>query len=289
MMFSPDIINGLFEFGGAAAILLSVRRVLQDKDVKGVSWWMIIFFAAWGFWNLFYYPHLDQWWSFLGGIALVLTNSIYLALLIFYSVEWSPGQDVLDRGYWKETYTGAKFFLMDPRADEIVFEDVAHSLAYQCRYTGHCLEWYSVAEHCCLLSDYVRNKLKLGPHAQYFMLMHDSSEAYTGDISRPMKYGIPGLKASIAHIERIVLEAFEVPYPEPRWLKELDARMIVDERAQNMVDSGNDWNHDKFEALGIKLKFWEPVKAKAEFIKRYRRLLKEMAAVDKENAYDQAA
>ncbi len=276
MELTPDVINGLFEFGGAAAITLSIRRVLKDKSVKGVSWIMLTFFAVWGLWNLFYYPHLDQWFSFWGGVALVVTNIIYVALLIYHGYEWEPGHDKLERGFWKETYTGAKFYLMDPRPEEVVFEDVAHSLAHQCRYTGHCLKWYSVAEHCCLLTDYVKEQGR-DCFDQYEMLMHDAPEYATGDISRPMKYGIPGLKASLEHIEVAVSAAFGTTYPEPNWLRKIDARMIRDERAQNMVDSGNDWNHDKLVPLGITLQYWGPTRAKKEFIKRYNSLRIQMS------------
>lgn len=81
---TPDIINGAFEFAGAAFIGLSVRRVLIDKAVAGISWVHVGFFAVWGLWNLFYYPHLDQWFSFAGGVALAAMNTWCVGLLIWY-------------------------------------------------------------------------------------------------------------------------------------------------------------------------------------------------------------
>ncbi len=81
----PDLINGSFELLGGVVILLSIRRVLKDKKVAGVSWPHVAFFAAWGFWNLFYYPHLGQWLSFAGGLLIVTTNTIWVALLIYYT------------------------------------------------------------------------------------------------------------------------------------------------------------------------------------------------------------
>lgn len=82
---TPDIVNGLFEFCGAAFIACSIRRVLIDRQVAGISWLTISFFAGWGLWNLFYYPHLDQWFSFAGGVALVAANAVYVALLLRFS------------------------------------------------------------------------------------------------------------------------------------------------------------------------------------------------------------
>ena len=86
----PDLTNGLFELLGAAAIMGHVVRVFKDKKVAGVSIWSTVFFAAWGFWNLYYYyyyyyPHLGQWASFAGGIAIVLGNCLWIAGLFYYS------------------------------------------------------------------------------------------------------------------------------------------------------------------------------------------------------------
>ena len=82
---TPDFINGAFEFLGGCFILLSVIRVLKDKQVKGVSWLHVSFFTVWGVWNLYFYPHLGQWWSFAGGLFIVLVNTLWVALLVYYS------------------------------------------------------------------------------------------------------------------------------------------------------------------------------------------------------------
>ena len=51
-----------------------------------MSWLHAGFFAAWGYWNLYYYyPSLDQWWSFWGGVGVVTMNTIWLGQLIYYS------------------------------------------------------------------------------------------------------------------------------------------------------------------------------------------------------------
>lgn len=81
---NPDIINGLFEALGGLFVFNHCRAVIRDKDVKGVSIISVIFFSAWGYWNLFYYPHLNQLWSFVGGIVIVSANTIWWILLIKY-------------------------------------------------------------------------------------------------------------------------------------------------------------------------------------------------------------
>lgn len=81
----PDLINGMFELFGAAFIILNIRQILRDKEVKGVYWPTMMFFMTWGYWNIFYYPSLGQWLSFAGGIAIAATNTVYVILLIHYS------------------------------------------------------------------------------------------------------------------------------------------------------------------------------------------------------------
>jgi len=80
-----DATNGLFELIGAIAIFGHVLRLWKDKAVAGVSITATIFFASWGFWNLYYYPHLEQWLSFTGGVAIVLGNCVWIAGMIYYS------------------------------------------------------------------------------------------------------------------------------------------------------------------------------------------------------------
>lgn len=79
-----DLINGCFEFLAGAFILDHCRAVLRDKKVAGVSLWSVAFFTAWGIWNIFYYPHLNQMISFIGGLFVVSANALWLMLLWRY-------------------------------------------------------------------------------------------------------------------------------------------------------------------------------------------------------------
>jgi len=81
---SPDFVNAVFEFGGSLFVVNNIRVVLKDRMVKGVSVVSVAFFAVWGIWNLFYYPYLQQWWSFYGGVAIVVTNIVWIHLMLYY-------------------------------------------------------------------------------------------------------------------------------------------------------------------------------------------------------------
>jgi hypothetical protein len=81
----PDLINGIFECSGGVFISMSIVKLYHDKAVRGVSWPHVAFFSSWGFWNLYFYPYLEQWLSFVGGAALVAANTIWLGQIVYYN------------------------------------------------------------------------------------------------------------------------------------------------------------------------------------------------------------
>lgn len=80
-----DFINGSFEMVGGLLSLLNVRTILRDKQVRGMALAPLAFFTAWGYWNGFFYPHLDQWFSFVGSVLVAGVNSVWLALAVYYT------------------------------------------------------------------------------------------------------------------------------------------------------------------------------------------------------------
>ena len=79
-----DNINSSFEFFGGLFIMLSIIKLYKDKKVRGVSFIHVGYFAMWGYWNIYYYPHLNQWFSFVGGLIVTLINTFWLGQIIYY-------------------------------------------------------------------------------------------------------------------------------------------------------------------------------------------------------------
>ena len=75
----------MFELGGSFAVLLSIISVLQSEQVSGVHWVTVLFFTTWGYWNIYYYKHLEQTFSWAAGICVTAANTIWVALLIYYT------------------------------------------------------------------------------------------------------------------------------------------------------------------------------------------------------------
>lgn len=90
------------------------------------------------------------------------------------------------KGDWFQTFTGVEFWPLDPRPEDIVLEDIAHGLSHICRFGGHTRTFYCVGDHALHVTDCIK---QLGGTVleQFIGLHHDDTEAYVGDVVRPMK------------------------------------------------------------------------------------------------------
>lgn len=137
-------------------------------------------------------------------------------------------------GDWILTYTGKKFWPLDPRVAEICIEDIAHALANTCRFGGHCKAFYSVAQHSLLVSRFCTEAPLQG-------LMHDAAEAYIGDMVRPLKQDMPDFRRVEESIWRAICGKFDL---EPRLhaeVKEMDNVALVTERRDLLSAAADRW------------------------------------------------
>lgn len=79
-----DFVNGWFEGLAGLFQLSNCWRIYSDKQVRGVNKSVTAFFTLWGCWNLFFYPNLGQWFSFYGGMSIVLANCLWIFLALKY-------------------------------------------------------------------------------------------------------------------------------------------------------------------------------------------------------------
>lgn len=84
MELTPDTINGLFEIVGAIFVGRDIQLLARHKSVKGKGLGSNIFFSGWALWNLYYYPSLDQWMSFIGAILLLVSNLTWFLMALYY-------------------------------------------------------------------------------------------------------------------------------------------------------------------------------------------------------------
>jgi hypothetical protein len=168
-------------------------------------------------------------------------------------------------GDWFVTYTGRRFFPLDPRVEDVDIRDIAHSLALQTRWMGHCKTFYSIASHC-LACARIAEKLEQPAVVMHWALMHDAAEAYTSDIVRPIKRrlgfvtgnahdtlmtGLYPYKTFEGNMLRLIAERFDLPWPIPEMVTTIDNRMLVTEAlhmtnydGERYVDGETHWIHE---------------------------------------------
>lgn len=81
-MNALDAINACFELVGAVLTWRNVLQLWRDREVKGVYWPATALWAAWGIWNCFFYPSLEQWFSAVAGAFLALGNATWVAMVL---------------------------------------------------------------------------------------------------------------------------------------------------------------------------------------------------------------
>lgn len=146
-------------------------------------------------------------------------------------------------GGWIQTFTGRKFWPLDPEPGDVDARDIAHGLSLQCRFGGHVREFYSVAEHS------VRVSLECPPELALCGLMHDASEAYLVDVPRPIKPYLAGYGAAEERLMRVIADKFGFPWPMPEPVRRADERLLVKEARALLNGSLEEfellpWAHD---------------------------------------------
>ena len=172
------------------------------------------------------------------------------------------------KGDWMETVSGVRFFPLDPRPEDVRHSDIAHHLSRLNRYCGAIkYEHYSVGYHSAIMAEWLYKTYGC-PFVAYQGLMHDAPETYISDMVRPLKRQ-PEMKA-FTETEQLIWDRAIVPMDpylrlafklDDRVL-EADNRILVDERAQVMNQSGNSWGIDHLEPLGVTLLDISPTAAK---------------------------
>lgn len=189
---------------------------------------------------------------------------------------------------WMQTYTGNVFFFDKPHPSMIDIEDIAHALSMQCRFNGHTRAFYSVAEHSVRVSWAVEaasagqaNAVELALWA----LLHDASEAYTGDMVLPLKREMRGLRLAPvlsmpsdfdlieSRIQRAICNAFGLPEDEPKIVKRFDLVLLLTEKRDLLAPCDEPWPDYGVQPLRHRLETWVPEHAKKVFLDRFHDLM----------------
>lgn len=136
---------------------------------------------------------------------------------------------------WILTHTGKRFDLLAPRAELISTIDIAHALSHVARFNGHTRHHYSVAQHSLLVASIVPADLQLTA------LLHDATEAYIGDMVRPLKALLPEYSEIEHGIWLAICDRFNLDPTLPTCIHEADMIALATERRDLMPEHAESW------------------------------------------------
>lgn len=163
----------------------------------------------------------------------------------------------------------------DPDPELIFMEDISSGVSNISRYSGqlNVERWYSVAEH--LLNCWELSKgLRYDKEQQRNVLMHDATEAYLGDMSKPLKRMMPVFKWFENKMERAIEIRYGLDFKKHHdAIKHIDNALLLAERFAIYGDDGVEWqNQDSIMKVQISPRYLKPMDIKAEFLEAWRSL-----------------
>lgn len=105
------------------------------------------------------------------------------------------------------TLTGGMLNLLDPHPDNVNIYDIGKGLSHKGHFSGQSEKIFTIAQH----SVWVAKKMeKDGHHPRKVMagLLHDGSEAYLGDMIKPIKVMLPEFCAMEDRLQAVIFLKF---------------------------------------------------------------------------------
>jgi 5'-deoxynucleotidase YfbR-like HD superfamily hydrolase len=115
------------------------------------------------------------------------------------------------------TFMGKMIDPLAPDPELITLVDIAHALSNICRWNGHTMKFYSVAEHCIFVQNLVESR-----EDKIAAMLHDASEAYIADVSRPVKHRLKNYFEIEDDLMMVIAKKFGFQYPLSAEVKKAD-------------------------------------------------------------------
>ena len=160
-------------------------------------------------------------------------------------------------------HPSCKINLITPEVSDIKINDIARGLSNNPHFAGQTPEFFSVAEHCLLVCD-LMEAVGINDHTLLLAgLLHDASEAYLGDMVKPLKVFLPDFQRIEKNMMRVIFKAFNLPMHSIKEIKRFDVL------AQQL-------EYDAFYSIEKDVKaihYYLPEVARTEFMCRYEKYM----------------
>lgn len=160
------------------------------------------------------------------------------------------------------TITGKRFNLFEPTPDMIDIQDIATGLANKGHFSGFSPKYFSIAEHSIMVCDEYSLWHDSAPDSYKLLaLLHDASEAYIGDMVKPLKIHMPEFVAVENRIMEVIAERFGLELSRKHLIKPTD--LLVQDIEYNAFFHGGQI------AMNQTVSYLDPERAKAVFLDRF--------------------
>ena len=160
-------------------------------------------------------------------------------------------------GDFIRTFSGIRFWPLDPLPEEVSPEDIAHALALKVRWQGHCKHFYSVGMHSLRVARVAghlafKEGMRVMPTYAYGLL-HDAAEAYLPDVPTPVKPFIAEWKSIEGRVESAILTHFNLPPmpPEIKAMVKRADRILLKIESTELFDNNGDADWPSLENIEV--------------------------------------
>lgn len=157
--------------------------------------------------------------------------------------------------------------LASPDPETIEIRSIAAALSKTCRFGGHCPRFYTVAEHCVHAVGLAMQD-RITKDALRAILLHDATEAYVGDVVKPLKAMLPEYQVIESNIEQAVSARFGIDFGHySHLIKRYDRLMLKAEKIQMWPEDREEWfGFAGLEHRPVVFQYWSPPFAEEEFL-----------------------
>jgi len=173
---------------------------------------------------------------------------------------------------WIQTANNYKLDFLNPDPSQICIDDIAAGLSNVPRWAGQLKQFYSVAEHSCLMETlYSGMTENPDPEVSMALLLHDATEAYMCDIPRPLKELLPDYRIIESRLNIMIHLRFGIPMTPGiiETVKELDNRSLVTEAKIRGLELNGLSNIPMFDIFP--LRYLSPEQAKKQFMYQWKK------------------
>ena len=171
------------------------------------------------------------------------------------------------------TYTGKWFYPLEPKSEDVDIRDISHALSLICRFTGHVIFPYSVAQHSIAVSRLCPKSIAI------YGLLHDAAEAYITDVAHPIKSTFHIGERTFADVEHeirdVILRGLHVELcADGVWdrVKKIDQAVGVAESIQLMRHRLKWGRNCRVEPANYHVDQWDWHDAELLFLKMFKEL-----------------